>query len=276
MMSRALQECPTSGTLWAEAIELEPKSAQNAKSVDALTKCENDANVIVAVARLFWRDGKIAKARKWFNRAVTLNPGLGNAWGAFLAFELENGTEEQQRDVINRCHQSEPNRGLAWNRIVKRVENWRLSIAEKLRKFVDEIYPDSLKVESITAIIHDALHGKLVLEAKQEPAPMEIENQPNGPAAAAPPSSDDPKNDTDPNAVNAQVSELLKSAKQEPQGTKRQQQQGGGANGVEAKKEPFVAAAKFEGPRAGYSFKRDEQGTGYYLDEQPTKRLKRE
>merc|ERR1719240_415753 len=53
LMSRALQECPTSGILWAKAIELEPKQGQNAKSVDALKKCENDAHVIIAVAKLF-------------------------------------------------------------------------------------------------------------------------------------------------------------------------------------------------------------------------------
>eukprot|EP00438_Fugacium_kawagutii_P008197 Skav212249 [mRNA] locus=scaffold999:89849:95775:- [translate_table: standard] len=101
LMSKALQECPTSGILWAKAIELEPKQGQNAKSVDALKKCENDAHVIIAVAKLFWRDGKNAKARKWFNRAVTLNPRLGDAWGAYLAFELENGTSHEQREA--RC-----------------------------------------------------------------------------------------------------------------------------------------------------------------------------
>ncbi|CAK9022992.1 unnamed protein product [Durusdinium trenchii] len=108
-MSKALQECPTSGILWAKAIELEPKQGQNAKSVDALKKCENDAHVIIAVAKLFWRDGKNAKARKWFNRAVTLNPRLGDAWGAYLAFELENGTSHEQREVIRKCVDAEPN-----------------------------------------------------------------------------------------------------------------------------------------------------------------------
>ena len=39
LMSRALQECPNSGPLWSRAIELEAKSAQSAKSVDALKKC---------------------------------------------------------------------------------------------------------------------------------------------------------------------------------------------------------------------------------------------
>merc|ERR1719352_1872807 len=77
LMSRALQECPNSGPLWSRAIELEAKSAQSAKSVDALKKCENDTYVIVAVAKLFWKDMKTAKARKWFNRAVSLNHSLG-------------------------------------------------------------------------------------------------------------------------------------------------------------------------------------------------------
>lgn len=86
--------------------------AQTHKAVDALTKCENDANVIHAVARLFWKDAKIAKARKWMNRSVTLDPSLGDAWASFLAFELENGGEKECIDVINRCALAQPNRGL--------------------------------------------------------------------------------------------------------------------------------------------------------------------
>jgi pre-mRNA-processing factor 6 len=46
-----LQECPTSGILWAEAIEMEPAPQQKAKSVDALKRCDNDPNVIIAVAK---------------------------------------------------------------------------------------------------------------------------------------------------------------------------------------------------------------------------------
>ena len=45
-MSRALQECPNSGVLWSRAIELEAKASQNAKSVDALKKCENATTAV--------------------------------------------------------------------------------------------------------------------------------------------------------------------------------------------------------------------------------------
>lgn len=51
LMAKALQECPSSGTLWAEAIFLEPRPQRKTKSVDALKKCEHDAHVLLAVAK---------------------------------------------------------------------------------------------------------------------------------------------------------------------------------------------------------------------------------
>jgi len=51
LMSKALQECPQSGKLWALAIELEPKYQKNARSVDALKKCEHDPYVMMAIAK---------------------------------------------------------------------------------------------------------------------------------------------------------------------------------------------------------------------------------
>lgn len=160
LMSKALQECPTSGLLWAKAIELEPKQGQNAKSVDALKKCENDAHVIIAVAKLFWRDGKNAKARKWFNRAVTLNPRLGDAWGAYLAFELENGTSHEQREVIRKCVDAEPNQGLEWNKTVKKVANWRAKWAVKLKRFVEEVYPTEFNAKPLNREVELLLQGE--------------------------------------------------------------------------------------------------------------------
>merc|ERR1712187_251709 len=160
LMSKALQECPTSGIMWAKAIELEPKQGQNAKSVDALKKCENDAHVIVSVAKLFWRDGKNAKARKWFNRAVTLNPRLGDAWGAYLGFELEHGTQHEQREVIRKCVDAEPNQGMDWNRVVKRVGNWRGKWAVKLKRFVEENYSSEFNAKPLHREVELLLQGE--------------------------------------------------------------------------------------------------------------------
>jgi pre-mRNA-processing factor 6 len=50
-MLTALQECPTAGILWAEAIFMEPRPQRKSKGVDACKKCEHDANVLLAISR---------------------------------------------------------------------------------------------------------------------------------------------------------------------------------------------------------------------------------
>ena len=108
LMSKALKECPHSGALWAEEVLTCPKQQQRSKCIDALKKCENDPLVLLAVARVFERDNKVNKARKWLNRfiiltypcgckiiafneiiprAISLNPKFGDSWIYFYALE---------------------------------------------------------------------------------------------------------------------------------------------------------------------------------------------
>jgi len=47
----AIQECPNSGILWAEAIFMESRPQRKSKSVDALKKCEHDPHVLLAVSK---------------------------------------------------------------------------------------------------------------------------------------------------------------------------------------------------------------------------------
>ena len=54
-----VQECPTSGLLWAEAVAMAPRPARRNKSVDALKRCNDDPHIIAAVAQLFWNDRKV-------------------------------------------------------------------------------------------------------------------------------------------------------------------------------------------------------------------------
>merc|ERR1719324_817346 len=186
LMSRALQECPNSGPLWSRAIELEAKSAQSAKSVDALKKCENDTYVIVAVAKLFWKDMKTAKARKWFNRAVSLNPSLGDAWAAYFAFELSQGSVHQQRDLVLRFAEAQPNQGIEWNPIAKQTQCWRLKWPQRLRLFLEAKYPKSL--EKVDESVDALLRGE---EEKQE----ETKDEDMGDAEAIKEEADDVERD---------------------------------------------------------------------------------
>ena len=52
------------------------------------------------VARLFWTERKISKARDWFIRAVKIDPDLGDSWAWYYKFELQFGTEVCQLIMV--------------------------------------------------------------------------------------------------------------------------------------------------------------------------------
>eukprot|EP00191_Tetraselmis_sp_GSL018_P019287 CAMPEP_0177592198 /NCGR_PEP_ID=MMETSP0419_2-20121207/8425_1 /TAXON_ID=582737 /ORGANISM="Tetraselmis sp., Strain GSL018" /LENGTH=893 /DNA_ID=CAMNT_0019083035 /DNA_START=192 /DNA_END=2870 /DNA_ORIENTATION=- len=114
LLAKALQDCPASGRLWAEAVAMAPRPQRRSKSVDALKRCNNDPYIVAAVAQLFWNDRKVDKARSWFNRAVTLEPDIGDFWAMYYKFEVQFGTPEQQQEVLNRCVSAEPHHGERW------------------------------------------------------------------------------------------------------------------------------------------------------------------
>ncbi|OLY79079.1 Pre-mRNA-processing factor 6 [Smittium mucronatum] len=90
LLSRAVKECPKSGILWSEYIIRESRPQRKARSVDALKNCDNNDPIIVStIARLFWSERKIDKARSWFERACKLDPSYGDGWAWWLKFELE-------------------------------------------------------------------------------------------------------------------------------------------------------------------------------------------
>lgn len=133
LMAKAMQECPNSGILWAESIFLEPRPQRKTKSVDALKKCEHDSNVLLAVAKLFWSERKVSKSREWFQRAVKIDPDLGDSWAYFYKFELQHGTEAQQEHVAKSCVLAEPRHGEAWCTVSKDTKYWQ--------KHTEEILP---------------------------------------------------------------------------------------------------------------------------------------
>ncbi|MCP9262881.1 Pre-mRNA-processing factor 6 [Dirofilaria immitis] len=138
-LARALQECEHSGRLWAEAIFMEERHGRRTKSVDALKKCEHNADVLLAVAKLFWTERKIRKAREWFQRTVKIDPDFGDAWAFFYKFELLHGSQEEQELVKKKCLQAEPRHGELWQQVSKDVENWRKRTDEILAELAEKL-----------------------------------------------------------------------------------------------------------------------------------------
>eukprot|EP00586_Coscinodiscus_wailesii_P002926 CAMPEP_0172481328 /NCGR_PEP_ID=MMETSP1066-20121228/7066_1 /TAXON_ID=671091 /ORGANISM="Coscinodiscus wailesii, Strain CCMP2513" /LENGTH=699 /DNA_ID=CAMNT_0013243477 /DNA_START=658 /DNA_END=2757 /DNA_ORIENTATION=- len=136
LMARALQECPNSGLLLAENISSATRVQQKSRSADAIKKCPDDPLVISAVANLFVLERKEEKARKWLERAVVLDPDLGDSWGRYLAFETRYGTVEQQQRVRDRCVKSEPKHGEIWCAVAKDMANRRKTVKDILELVV--------------------------------------------------------------------------------------------------------------------------------------------
>jgi pre-mRNA-processing factor 6 len=123
LLAKALQECPSAGTLWAEAILIEPRPLRKSKSADALKMCENDAHVVCVIARLFWNERKVDKARNWFQRTTKTDPNWGDGWAWWYTFELQHGTAEQQQEVVDKCMAADPKYGEVWAPTAKAIEN---------------------------------------------------------------------------------------------------------------------------------------------------------
>ncbi|KAH7921622.1 hypothetical protein BV22DRAFT_1132130 [Leucogyrophana mollusca] len=134
MLARGLQECPSSGILWSMSIWAEPRPTRKSRSVDALKKSKDNPMITCTVARLFWAERKIEKARQWFSRSVATEQDrdFGDNWGWWLRFERQHGTPEHVEEVIKQCVAAEPHHSPVWQSIAKDDKNTGKSTKEIL------------------------------------------------------------------------------------------------------------------------------------------------
>ncbi|KAJ7667752.1 PRP1 splicing factor, N-terminal-domain-containing protein [Mycena polygramma] len=139
---------PANDVLWAEAVGVEERSGGAAqgkamlartRSVDALKKSADNPVIICTVARLFWAERKIEKARQWFGRAVATDPDLGDSWAWWLKFERQHGTEEHRDEVRKKCVAAEPHHSPMWQSVAKDTRNIGKSIPEILEMVADAL-----------------------------------------------------------------------------------------------------------------------------------------
>ncbi|KAF9488949.1 hypothetical protein BDN71DRAFT_1456719 [Pleurotus eryngii] len=125
MLTRGLQECRTSEVLWS-------LPTRKSRSVDALKKSADHPIIVCTVARLFWSERKIEKARTWFGRSGELR-----AW--WLKFERMHGTEEHREEVWKRCVAAEPHHSPMWQSIAKDPQNIGKSIRDLSEMVADAL-----------------------------------------------------------------------------------------------------------------------------------------
>ena len=159
-MSKALQECPKSGLLWSTNIwHLQPRAQRKPQALEAIKAADQDPVLLVTVARIFWGERKLDKAMSWFEKAIVVDSDLGDAWGWYLKFLMQHGTDvsqptrlltlemerlmcsaqEKREDVVSKCVATEPKHGEVWQRVRKDPKNAFLTTEEVLKIVVDEL-----------------------------------------------------------------------------------------------------------------------------------------
>ena len=126
LLARALQACPESGRLWAQAISMEPVASRLRKSTDAVNRVNTCPYIFMAIGKIFWAEKKPNKARRFLQRATELDAGdCGDTWVYLYNFEKQYGSEESLKKLLDDFCAKEPRHGELWQHETKKVENWR-------------------------------------------------------------------------------------------------------------------------------------------------------
>ena len=139
-LSKGLKECATDGELWSIAIEMEPKATRKKKIVDALDKCQDDPFVNLSVAKLFWKERKYEKAKKWIEKAVLLNKAIGDSWACLYLFEKTAANDQQEASkVLQQIMEIRPKEGRIWNQVRKSEEAFTTSDSKKIEWIIARV-----------------------------------------------------------------------------------------------------------------------------------------
>ena len=138
-----LQECPESGKLLAEQINLVARPQRKSKSSEALKKVNDNATLIAAVANLFWSERKVDRGRDWTERALLLDPNIGDIWAMYYSYEkLHNPAKAAE--VLARVVTQEPRHGERWQRVAKDPANAHQGVEAILRMVVADMEANPL------------------------------------------------------------------------------------------------------------------------------------
>lgn len=70
-----------------------------------MTLCVDNPQVYLSTAKVFLREAKIEKAKRWLEKALYIEPRLGDAWAYLYLIEKE---------VLPHCVEKKPKLGYLW------------------------------------------------------------------------------------------------------------------------------------------------------------------
>jgi pre-mRNA-processing factor 6 len=99
-----------------------PRPQRKSKSSEALKKVNDNPILISAIAQLFWSERKVDKGRDWTERALLLNPDIGDIWAMYYSYELQHDPN-RAAEILKRAVAQEPRHGERWQQVAKDPAN---------------------------------------------------------------------------------------------------------------------------------------------------------
>lgn len=126
-ITKALQLFPTSPRIWTQNLELLPKTQRQKALVEALKKTDNSTSILLNIGILFWLDGKISKAKPWFDRSLSSDKSNGDCWAWSYTYSKTHSTEEETTKLVHEFTKKyeQIHTGDTWNSINKDVYNFQ-------------------------------------------------------------------------------------------------------------------------------------------------------
>lgn len=120
MLARALQEFPSSSLLWDfKLMQVTKKSQRKTMYQDALQATSNHVRILLTIGSNFYREDKLDKAQRWFERAVETDTDFGDAYG-WLSKTFSSLNDLEGVDMVERrCVANEPRHGDLWPLVSK-------------------------------------------------------------------------------------------------------------------------------------------------------------
>mmetsp|Transcript_33437 Transcript_33437/g.58592 ORF Transcript_33437/g.58592 Transcript_33437/m.58592 type:complete len:699 (-) Transcript_33437:543-2639(-) len=115
LLAKALQTHSQNGPLLALSVDLASKKDKKTMLAIGFERNPEAPELFLSAAAVFWSEGKLEKARSWFEKLVLTFPDFGDGWLKYYSF-LRATDPASTDDLLTRVDSVEVTRGERWKR----------------------------------------------------------------------------------------------------------------------------------------------------------------
>lgn len=115
LVSRGQQHSKDDELLLYYSTKITNRYQRKNRVVDSQQQNPTSGYSFLSGAKLCLEQSKFTKAYETLQRALLIDPNLGDIWIYMYGYELKYGTKESQQDFLSKFYTNIPTRGILWN-----------------------------------------------------------------------------------------------------------------------------------------------------------------